>query len=103
MPTYEYHCAGCRATYELRESFSAETTHTCQECGNGVARRVLHAPRVVFKGSGFYATDSRKATTSVADADSKTETAETKAEATPASDSSSTSTDASDTTAAAAG
>lgn len=59
MPTYEYHCPACKATYELRQSFSAETTHTCEECGKGTAKRVLHAPPVVFKGGGWYVTDSR--------------------------------------------
>ncbi|HKS92498.1 MAG TPA: FmdB family zinc ribbon protein [Tepidiformaceae bacterium] len=59
MPTYEYHCPACNATYDLRQSFSAETTHTCEECGKGIAKRVLHAPPVVFKGSGWYVTDSR--------------------------------------------
>lgn len=72
MPTYEYHCPKCRGTYELRESFSAETTHQCQECGKGTAKRVLHAPRVVFKGSGFYATDSKKSGSSVKDTPSET-------------------------------
>lgn len=59
MPTYEYACRKCRSSYELREGFDAPTTHTCQECGKGQAKRVLHAPPVVFKGSGWYATDSR--------------------------------------------
>jgi len=59
LPTYEYHCPACKKTYELRQSFSAETTHTCEECGKGTAKRVLHAPRVVFKGSGWYVKDSR--------------------------------------------
>lgn len=59
MPTYEYHCPACKATYELRQGFSAETTHTCEECGKGIAKRVLHAPPVVFKGGGWYVTDSR--------------------------------------------
>ncbi len=67
MPTYEYHCPACRATYDLKQSFSAETTHTCEQCGKGTAKRVLHAPRVVFKGSGFYATDGKSRSTSVAD------------------------------------
>lgn len=58
MPTYEYHCPACKATYELRQSFSAEVTHACEECGRGTAKRVLHAPRVVFKGSGWYVKDS---------------------------------------------
>ncbi|MCZ2108709.1 MAG: hypothetical protein LC118_03955 [Dehalococcoidia bacterium] len=59
LPTYEYHCPACQATYELRQGFSAETTHTCEECGKGIAKRVLHAPPVVFKGGGWYVTDSR--------------------------------------------
>jgi putative FmdB family regulatory protein len=67
MPTYEYHCPRCKATYDLRQSFSAETTHPCEECGTGTAKRVLHAPRVVFKGSGFYATDGRSRSTAVAE------------------------------------
>lgn len=67
MPTYEYHCPACKATYDLQQSFSAETTHTCEECGKGIAKRVLHAPRVVFKGSGFYATDGKSRSTSVSD------------------------------------
>lgn len=59
MPTYEYHCPACNATYDLRQSFSAETTHVCEECGKGTAKRVLHAPPVVFKGSGWYVKDSK--------------------------------------------
>ncbi|HEY5475274.1 MAG TPA: zinc ribbon domain-containing protein [Tepidiformaceae bacterium] len=59
MPTYEYHCPKCEATYELRQGFDAETTQKCIECGKGTAKRVLHAPRVHFKGSGFYVTDSK--------------------------------------------
>lgn len=68
MPTYEYHCPRCSSTYELRQGFDAEITQTCEQCGKGIAKRVLHAPRVVFKGSGFYATDSRKTGSPVKDA-----------------------------------
>ncbi len=67
VPTYDYHCTGCNATYELRESFSAPMEHTCEECGKAIAKRVLTAPRIVFKGSGWYATDSRNRSTSTAD------------------------------------
>ena len=67
MPTYEYHCSKCKVSYELRQGFDAETTHACEECGRGVAKRVLHAPRVVFKGSGWYATDSRKSQSAVSE------------------------------------
>jgi putative FmdB family regulatory protein len=59
LPTYEYHCPKCDATYDMRQGFDAETTQTCEQCGKGIAKRVLHAPPVVFKGSGWYVTDSK--------------------------------------------
>ncbi|HXH21668.1 MAG TPA: FmdB family zinc ribbon protein [Dehalococcoidia bacterium] len=59
MPTYEYRCADCDNRYETREGFDAPSTHPCPRCG-GRAKRVLFAPPIVFKGSGFYVTDSRK-------------------------------------------
>jgi putative FmdB family regulatory protein len=67
MPTYEYACSKCKATYELRQGFDAPNTHRCEECGKGTAKRVLHAPRVVFKGSGWYITDSKKSQSAVSD------------------------------------
>ena len=85
MPTYEYKCPSCKKSYEIRESFSAEATHTSQECGKGTAKRVIHAPRVVFKGSGFYSTDSRGTKSAMPDRAGAGETAaETKADAKPA-------------------
>lgn len=72
VPTYEYRCESCRKSYDLHEGFSAATTHTCQRCKKGIAKRVLHAPRVVFKGSGFYATDSRKGGSTEPDSAPKT-------------------------------
>lgn len=59
MPNYEYRCADCNNRYEKREGFDAPATQACPNCG-GRARRVLFAPPIVFKGSGFYITDSRK-------------------------------------------
>ena len=67
MPAYDDHCDACGSTYELRQGFDAETTHPCEECGKGTAKRVLTAPRVVFKGKGWYVTDSRNSSTSVDD------------------------------------
>lgn len=67
MPTYEYHCPACDATYELRQGFDAPTTHPCEECGKGTAKRVLHAPPIVFKGSGWYITDSRNKSSALSD------------------------------------
>ncbi len=59
MPIYEYRCSACEAEYELRQGFDDAPNHACQRCGDGEARRVLRPPAIVFKGSGFYATDSR--------------------------------------------
>ncbi len=64
MPTYEYHCGACNRSYERREGFDAPATHRCDFCKRGKAKRVLHAPTVVFKGSGFYVNDSKKSETS---------------------------------------
>lgn len=60
MPTYEYRCTACHVTYERREGFDAPAQQDCPECG-GLARRVLHAPPIIFKGSGFYTTDYKRA------------------------------------------
>ena len=59
MPTYEYRCPDCAHKYEKREGFDAPAAQKCPQCG-GTAQRVIHAPPIVFKGSGFYVTDSRK-------------------------------------------
>ena len=59
MPLYDYKCTSCSNQYELREGFDAPSRQPCPQCGNE-AKRVLHPPPIVFKGSGFYITDSRK-------------------------------------------
>jgi len=58
LPTYAYRCESCGTEYEKREGFSAPARQKCPRCGNA-ANRVLFAPPIVFKGSGFYSTDSR--------------------------------------------
>jgi len=58
LPTYAYRCESCGNHYEKRESFSAPARQKCPACGKQ-AQRVLFAPPIVFKGSGFYKTDSR--------------------------------------------
>ena len=59
MPRYDYRCNDCGHVYEKREGFDAPALQTCPEC-SGSARRVLTPPAIVFKGSGWYVTDSRK-------------------------------------------
>jgi len=63
LPTYEYACAACGNRYEKREGFDAKPRQKCPQCGK-MAQRLLSTPAVVFKGSGFYKTDSRGSSSS---------------------------------------
>jgi putative FmdB family regulatory protein len=58
VPTYQYSCTDCGASLEAQQSFSDEPLTVCPEC-EGRLRKVFSAVGVVFKGSGFYRTDSR--------------------------------------------
>lgn len=59
VPTYQYECTQCGDALEVHQSFSDEPLTTCPSC-SGRLRKVYNAVGVVFKGSGFYRTDSRK-------------------------------------------
>ena len=59
MPTYEYRCRACAHGFDIVQSFKDETLTICPACG-GELRKVFAAPAISFKGSGFYANDSRK-------------------------------------------
>ena len=59
MPVYQYACTECGHQLEARQSFSDDPLTECPACA-GRLRKVLSAVGVVFKGSGFYRTDSRK-------------------------------------------
>ena len=58
MPTYDYECGQCRKKFELRQGFHDDSRASCPEC-DGEARRLFTPVPVIFKGSGFYVTDSR--------------------------------------------
>ena len=58
MPTYQYRCTACGKELEAVQKFSDPALTTCPTC-SGDLRKVYSAVGVVFKGSGFYATDSR--------------------------------------------
>ena len=60
MPTYVYECRDCGHRFEIFQSFKAEPLHTCPECREAALRKVLFPAGVVFKGAGFYVTDSRR-------------------------------------------
>ena len=56
MPLYEYQCKQCGHRFERIQSFSAEDVKECPVC-QGPVERLISAPAVQFKGSGFYSTD----------------------------------------------
>ena len=89
MPTYQYACTECSHTFEQFQSFSEDALSVCPEC-EGRLRKLYNAVGVVFKGSGFYRTDSRSSTTasepaaSSTGSDSGSSTTATKTESKPA-------------------
>jgi putative FmdB family regulatory protein len=61
LPTYQYACSACQHEFEVFQAFSESSLTHCPEC-NGELRKVYSAVGVVFKGSGFYKTDSKSDT-----------------------------------------
>jgi putative FmdB family regulatory protein len=73
VPTYQYACTSCGHQLEAVQSFSDDPLTVCPAC-EGKLRKLFSSVGIVFKGSGFYRTDSRKST------DSKPETTTTSTE-----------------------
>ncbi len=59
MPLYDYQCSQCRKVLEVRHGFDERYEQPCDACGGALVRVIGPAP-IIFKGSGFYVTDSRK-------------------------------------------
>ena len=59
MPLYEYQCKKCKHTFEKIQKFSDPEIKKCPECG-GPVEKLLSAPAVQFKGTGWYVTDYAK-------------------------------------------
>ena len=102
MPIYEYRCTACQHTFEVKQKFSDPPVKKCPECRKGKVEKLLSAPGLLFKGTGWYVTDyanesrkksmekeksasgnggdksSEKAETKAEKAETKTEKAETK-------------------------
>ncbi len=68
MPTYVYRCADCDDTLEVVQSFSDKPLRRHRECG-GDLNKVFHPAGLIFKGPGFYATDSRLGSSSDSSSD----------------------------------
>ncbi|PWH06951.1 FmdB family transcriptional regulator [Brachybacterium endophyticum] len=70
MPTYVYACKNCGHRFEKYQSFSEDSLTVCPECDEQALRKVFDSVGVVFKGSGFYSTDSAASKTSANSANS---------------------------------
>ena len=79
MPIYEFACSDCGTKFEKRVSFSATAAPPCDSCESTNVERLLSAPAIHFKGSGWYINDSKKADKGSANGSTN---GETKAEAT---------------------
>jgi putative FmdB family regulatory protein len=58
MPIYQYVCSKCNTNFELRQSFNDESVASCPKCKCDARRLFVPVP-IIFKGSGFYVTDSK--------------------------------------------
>ena len=101
MPTYQYACTECGHAFEQFQSFSDDALTECPEC-QGRLRKLFNAVGVVFKGSGFYRTDSRSAPASAepaksgASSSSSSDSSSSTSSSTPAASTSSSSSSSSD-------
>ncbi|MCZ4277240.1 MAG: FmdB family zinc ribbon protein [Rhodococcus sp. (in: high G+C Gram-positive bacteria)] len=90
MPTYSYACTECDNRFDIVQSFSEDSLTVCPQC-TGKLRKLFNSVGIVFKGSGFYRTDSRSGSSTVSESsgESKSDSAPVKTEATASKDSSS--------------
>ncbi len=82
MPVYEYECEQCGTHFDRIQSVRDEPIRRCPEC-SGTVHKVFHPAGIIFKGSGWYITDSRKSSSGTVTGETKT-SSETKPESKPA-------------------
>jgi putative FmdB family regulatory protein len=85
MPLYSYECSNCGVQFDKLQKFSDKPIKRCPECNKNTAKRVIQPAGIIFKGSGWYKTDSRSASSatvpSTTKKDSKkSDSSETKSE-----------------------
>lgn len=91
MPLYEYECENCGVRFEVIQKFADAPVETCRACG-GKVHRLLSAPAIQFKGTGWYVTDyARKGGGGDSSSSSSSTAGTSKPSSTPASDSGSSS------------
>ncbi len=61
MPVYTYRCSSCGVQFEKHQGFHDAPLKTCPECKKKTLKKVITPTKVIFKGSGFYATDHKSA------------------------------------------
>jgi len=59
MPVYTYRCESCGVQFEKHQSFTDAPLKTCPECRKKALKKVITPTKIIFKGSGFYATDHK--------------------------------------------
>jgi len=94
VPTYSYACTDCDNRFDAAQAFTDDALTTCPEC-SGRLRKLFNSVGVVFKGSGFYRTDSRESSKSSVKADSSSSSSSEKTSSSSDSSSSSSSSSAS--------
>jgi putative FmdB family regulatory protein len=102
VPTYSYACTECGNRFDVVQAFTDDTLTTCEKC-SGRLRKLFNSVGVVFKGSGFYRTDSRESSKTTTNGSAKTSSsssseASSSGDKSGSSEKSSTSSDKSDST-----
>jgi putative FmdB family regulatory protein len=102
VPTYSYACTECGDRFDVVQAFTDDTLTTCEKC-SGRLRKLFNSVGVVFKGSGFYRTDSRESSKTTTNGSAKTSSsssseASSSGDKSGSSEKSSTSSDKSDST-----
>lgn len=82
MPIYTYRCENCGVQFERQQSFKEQPLTRCPECNQKSLKKVIGPVGVIFKGSGFYATDHKSPSGQVTRNAKKEETKESAATAT---------------------
>jgi putative FmdB family regulatory protein len=89
VPTYEYACSSCDTTHEIIQAMTDSTLTDCPACNEPSLKKRFNGVGVVFKGSGFYRTDSRKSESASSTASSNSSTSSATSSSAPASTSTS--------------
>lgn len=72
MPTYDYSCDDCGHSFEAFQAMSEDPLSICPECGGKIRRLITGGTGIIFKGSGFYVTDNKKASSTITGKGDKT-------------------------------